>query len=417
MNERLFDRRRRGIRVSVAYAVSAVSVVAALFAASCTTVDRPLVVGDDMPAPPSFTPVPEAGVDAEAGLIAYCPSTQCPPGWTTCPDSRFPCDTNILADSRNCGGCGLRCPGSSVQGDQFTCSEGACKLECAAGPGNKDCDGIVDNGCESGRLDPTNCGACGVVCAVGERCTWQDDELKEVGCGCPPGKTACPSCRDLSADDGNCGACNDACDPTGGPDAPQRANAYYGCEAGQCGTLKCRASFFDCDGDVENGCETSTVTDDDCGYCGNTCGAGQRCGWDVRNGVQIGGLPAPSCLCGPGQTFCQIGELQGLPRGYCVDVSSDATNCGACGNRCDAIPGALHERHVCDFGKCALRCLEGTADCNGSRSDGCEIDTKSDPRNCGGCGVACDLALGQACVAGKCVVEPCDEADAGEVTR
>ena len=382
----------------------------------CTTIDHRL--GTERSSEPNaFVAVgDDAGPDAEPGLISYCPSSQCPPGWTTCPDSRFPCDTNVLADSKNCGGCGTACPPSTGP-EQFTCSDGACKMECAAGFDQKDCDGLVDNGCESGELDPLNCGACGVVCAVGERCMWQDDDLKEVGCGCPPGKTACPSCTDLSEADGHCGACNNPCDPTGGPDARQYPNAYYGCGSGQCGKLKCISPYSNCDGDIENGCEVSIATDDNCGSCGNKCGAGKKCGWDLLDRVVINGNPVPSCVCGPGLTFCQTGELQGLPLGYCVDVSADVENCGACGNRCGVFGNGYGQTPVCDFGKCVLGCRDGWADCNGSQVDGCEIDTRSDPSNCGGCGVTCDLVLGQACVAGKCVVEPCDQVDAGEVPR
>ena len=143
----------------------------------CSTVDERL--GIEIEQPPEQFGTPDAGPDATPDpreLTAYCPSSQCPPGWTTCPDSRFPCDTNILADSRNCGGCGMACPlGTGFE--QFTCNEGACKLECNAALRSKDCDGLVDNGCESSQLDPANCGACGVACAVGESCRWQDDKL------------------------------------------------------------------------------------------------------------------------------------------------------------------------------------------------------------------------------------------------
>ena len=123
-----------------------------------------------------------------------------------------------------------------------------------------------------------------------------------------------------------------------------------------------------------------------------------------------------SCLCAGGLTFCQRSEIDGLPVGQCVDVTTDHNNCGGCDITCTGSPNrALGELPICDFGKCILVCLDGTADCNGSQSDGCEINTKSDPRNCGGCGISCDLTKGQACVAGKCVVEPCD--DGSEVTR
>ncbi|MBX3200435.1 MAG: hypothetical protein KF894_20020 [Labilithrix sp.] len=369
---------------------------------------RGIVMGEDIGQPVEFAPVDSGTteVDADAsGLTSYCPSSQCPPGWTTCPDSRFPCDTNILADGRNCGACGNSCP-SGTAFEQHSCSEGVCKLDCTA-TGAKNCDGLVDNGCESIALDPKNCGACGVACAAGESCQWQDDARTVVGCGCPPGKVFCGTCRDLSDDDNRCGACNNRCDPTGGPGAPQYSNTYYGCDSGQCGTRKCTAGFASCDNDIENGCETSTLTDDDCGSCGNKCGAGRRCAFDESGNL--------ACQCPDGLTFCQTGEVRGLPVGTCVDISSNSSNCGACGVSC----GPITEDRLpkCDYGKCVLGCRDGWADCNGSQFDGCEIDTMSDPRNCGGCGITCDLILGQACVAGTCVVEPCDSADAGELTR
>lgn len=70
---------------------------------------------------------------------------------------------------------------------------------------------------------------------------------------------------------------------------------------------------------------------------------------------------------------------------------------------------------ICLYGECKQICNADRADCNGSSVDGCETSINSDPKNCGGCGVTCDLASGQACVLGHCVVEPC-ETDAG-VTR
>jgi hypothetical protein len=57
--------------------------------------------------------------------------------------------------------------------------------------------------------------------------------------------------------------------------------------------------------------------------------------------------------------------------------------------------------------------VEGRADCNGNLEDSCEVKIDSDPYNCGACGVVCDAVAGQACVHGRCAVEPCPEQDAG----
>ena len=379
---------------------------------SCSTDPIPIILGNDRvdgAAAPAFTEAPDAAADADARLTAYCPSSECPPGWTTCPDSRFPCDTNILTDSRNCGGCGMACPeGSALDG--FMCLEGSCKLQCDAALRYKDCDGVVDNGCESPHQDPNNCGACGVACDVGVQCITQKRGGTEVGCGCPAGQAYCTLwCTDTTGDDTNCGACGNVCDRTGGAGATQYSHAYYGCLTSECGHFKCEPRYANCDGEKENGCETSTLTNENCGGCGQACAPGQQCVLDSQDN--------PFCACKDGLTFCQTGQQEGLPKGLCVDTKTNVDHCGACFADCSPAMVTYNDRVVCDYGKCKVLCVDDHADCNGAESDGCEVDTKSDPRNCGGCGVSCDLSIGQACVAGNCVVVPCDQVDAGEVTR
>lgn len=77
-----------------------------------------------------------------------------------------------------------------------------------------------------------------------------------------------------------------------------------------------------------------------------------------------------------------------------TDTDHDPEHCGACGNECDAPPGA---QAGCSAGVCALsRCEEGLLDCDGrlsltpqAVSNGCEVDSRNDPQNCGECGVTC----------------------------
>jgi hypothetical protein len=71
---------------------------------------------------------------------------------------------------------------------------------------------------------------------------------------------------------------------------------------------------------------------------------------------------------------------------------------------------------VCNYGTCSRHCIDGRADCNGNPSDDCETNIDNDPENCGGCGIVCDAVAGQACVGGRCVVEPCNS-DGGVLTR
>ncbi len=349
----------------------------------------------------------DEGGDASA-RVAYCPTNKCPPGWTTCPSSRYPCDVNLKADIKNCGACGTTCPPKGR--DTYSCVDGACVAQCNVE--TLDCDGVPDNGCETMIRSNDHCGACGNKCTdPAKPCTYQGEVHKSpLACGCPPGQAPCGlSCVDISSADGSCGACFKACDPSGGG-APTYPNTYYGCRNRRCGAVKCKAGFGDCDGVPSNGCETSFLSDDNCGGCGVACPAGQACRLNIAG--------SPECMCPAGRTYCEECK-DGACRGRCVDLTNDVHHCGACGEACllhvDADPVSSEipfARSTCDYSTCVSRCIEGRADCNESLVDGCEVDISSDPKNCGACGHVCDAVPGQACVAGQCTIEPCVE-DAG----
>ncbi|GAC1532511.1 MAG: hypothetical protein NVS3B10_27470 [Polyangiales bacterium] len=91
------------------------------------------------------------------------------------------------------------------------------------------------------------------------------------------------------------------------------------------GPCQCSAGFGNCDGDPDNGCERSLLSDvDKCGACTNTCGST--------------GTSAPSS---------------------------------------------------CVAGKCEFACLSGRAHCGASDASGCDTTLASDPQNCGYCGHSC----------------------------
>ncbi len=79
-----------------------------------------------------------------------------------------------------------------------------------------------------------------------------------------------------------------------------------------------------------------------------------------------------------------------------VDTASDTTNCGVCGKVC---PGGPSAPAACAGGVCGVTCGVGVADCNKTAADGCEVNTNTDPKNCGNCGKDCG---GNACVQGAC---------------
>jgi hypothetical protein len=383
--------------------------------AACVDTGRELSIGDDCDGSfchtDAFVPFnlpSDEGGDGSSPVIDYCPSAKCPEGYTTCPGSRFPCDVNLKTDRNNCGACGSTCP--ARQDESFACNEGRCVMTCMSFPMKFDCDGIVDNGCETPGNTNDNCTACGDTCLDPANPCVQRAPF-EFGCGCLGGFMACADpflrCVDTKKDDTNCGTCGKACDPTGDGGVPPD-NAYFGCDKGECGAIKCRNAFGDCDLNHKNGCETPLTTSRNCGVCGNACDPGQEC-----RPNEIGML---QCMCPAGQTYCTLLRLNDEPLfGKCVDVTTDVDHCGACGAMC---PGkyAFYSTSVCTYGTCSRQCVVGRADCNGNPSDDCETDINSDPRNCGGCGNACDAIAGQACVAGRCVVEPCAD-DAGVGAR
>lgn len=139
------------------------------------------------------------------------------------------------------------------------------------------------------------------------------------------------------------------------------------------------------------------------GDAGGNCGPSEkRCGQDcVSLDDPATGCAASNCdpcvfphadaVCNAGA--CALGACkplwgncnQTVADGCELDLSSDLANCGACGQTCES-PAATA---ACIAGKCSLQCVDGFADCDGNLSNGCEIDAKYDPNNCGACGHVC----------------------------
>lgn len=362
-----------------------------------------------------FADTPDGGDAGEADVTPaptlMCVSTTCPYPYTTCNTEKagFQCSVNLLNDPNNCGGCGISCDDYEPIGMKGQCVNGACDFQCLNLPYSqppqilKNCNGYLDDGCEANLLsDSNNCGACGHKCKAGVFCM-------DGACGCPAGKTLCDgSCVDLSTDGRNCGACGNECpfEPDNGCEIIDK-HASNSCTGGVCGKLACLPSWGDCNGDKAtcpagwDGCETRLLTVDNCGACGNKCAPGQVCLAD-NTGIHC------SDTCDMlGLTDC---GTKGEEGGGCRDLNTDVEYCGSCLNACPS-PQA-HQSRTCRKGACEYPCDEGFADCNGDPSDGCEVDLRSHPANCGACGVQCDLGLGQPCVEGKCLTQPCD-ADGG----
>ncbi|WP_146646603.1 hypothetical protein [Labilithrix luteola] len=97
------------------------------------------------------------------------PACACPPGTRECAPQV--CIDIKSGDPTNCGACGRACPGMGSRHADAACVNGECKLLCADGWG--DCNDNAVDGCETNLLsDPQNCGGCGVSCngVAGQAC-------------------------------------------------------------------------------------------------------------------------------------------------------------------------------------------------------------------------------------------------------
>ncbi len=361
-----------------------------------------------------------AACEAASGTCSFT----CDAGFADCngrPEDG--CEADLSSDALNCNGCGLRC---FLGNATAACVRGRCEVA-SCGVGWGDCDGVASNGCEADlRADVTHCGACVRACVAGPNAL---ASCVEGGCrvACLPGFTDCDGvasngCEvDTRSDTVNCGGCGVVC---------RAANATPRCAAGACVIGSCAPGFSSCDGRADNGCEVDLTSSlRDCGACGRACAGGQvcvggacmiDCGLLTRCGDRCADLRADPANCGACGRACAAGQEcvasvctvvcrapQTLCGSACVVTGSDRTNCGACGNVCPTRPNASA---ACASGACVFVCGGSFADCDLAATNGCEVDTSADARNCGSCGVACSFAHAAAtCSAGRCARGACDE--------
>ncbi len=377
-----------------------------------------------------------------AGSVATCASGTCSftcnTGLANCDGvASNGCETDTRVTTAHCGGCGMAC--ADRTNSAATCSAGRCAYTCDAG--FADCDGNPANGCEvDTRTSSDHCGACGRVCRVAGGagvCTagscsvsacdrgladcdmnptngCETDVAGNVrscgGCGvvCPSPAGSAATCASGACgfacnvgladcnrvtDDGcevdtrtstaHCGGCGMAC--------ATRAGASATCVAGGC-VYACNAGFADCDGVASNGCEVDLRTSlSHCGACGRACTIAGGAGVCAAGACQVRS-------CDAGRANCDSDPTNGCE----TSIASDVTACGACGVRCPSRAGA---DVTCTSGTCGFTCLAGLADCNGSPTDGCEVDTRVTAAHCGGCGRACAARPNAAasCAASACV--------------
>jgi hypothetical protein len=158
----------------------------------------------------------------------------------------------------------------------------------------------------------------------------------------------------------------------------------------------CDPGFADCNNNPADGCEVATNTDlANCGGCGMACQPSNATGVCVAGACQV-------ATCNAG-----FGNCDGMASNGCeLPLTADPMNCGMCRRTC-MTPNGMS---ACVMGNCAVAsCSTGFADCNMMSADGCEIQTATDPTNCGACGRGCTVPNATpACATGTCAVGTCN---------
>ncbi len=346
-------------------------------------------------------------------------------------------ETDLDCGGDDCHGCelGAQC------GDAPDCAEGQC------------IDGFCQQpGCENSALDGDetgiDCGGACKPCRDGQPCLAAAD-CQSKACGAD-GLCASATCTDgiRNADElgVDCGGafCDDGC-AIGDPCLVANDCQSRRCDSStQTCALNCTRGTDECDGNVDEPCETNLLTTrENCGACGHVCdlpnadssctgGVCQidrcvkpwlRCNADNTDGCEINGSTdvmncggcgvvcpdlhgAPKCVNSECVVECDsdFGDCDGDAATGCEASLNDVDNCGACGKSCSDAEGVPY----CVGGKCGhADCDAGLGDCDGDQR--CETSLIDDPSNCGRCGNVCGAANGKAeCVEGKCVVGSCD---------
>ncbi len=338
----------------------------------------------------------------EGGVPRSCVAGRCRVGSSECGEGRANCDglaangceATLASDSANCGVCGRRCA-AEPQADSRCMASRCSAISCAGA--FLDCNGDLGrsgDGCEiDGNSDELHCGGCGVQCPALPHVTATSCLVGVCGFDpardCDAGWTDCngvtsDGCETQLGTDTHCARCDDVCAVTSECDASRT-----------CRPRVCPTPTADCD--ANGSCETNlSNTVASCGACGTSC-SGRAATW--------------SCTAGE----CRVASCVGAARdcdmldstGCEIDSATDVANCGSCGRACTGGSAVW----ACTTGACRVTsCVGGARDCDASATNGCEIDTDTDPNSCGACGRACPRPTGTVaptCAAGACSAPTC----------
>jgi hypothetical protein len=310
------------------------------------------------------------------GGICNLEAGTCAPGCTRDSDCHAPGAPRCNVANNTCVPClplNDNCPPGSMckqQGNgSYACAAGCnATSECALADAGSMVRACCNHLCVDTSSDVGNCSVCGKVCM-----------------GLDAGACCSSTCTDLSSNPVHCGGCGKACSSNN--------VASVTCGGGVCDGM-CDPGFGDCNNNkLTDGCETSLLSDPQhCGGCTSVCSSNHMASVTCGNGICDG-------PCSVGWSDCNNDKLTD---GCEANTGTDAMNCGGCGLACSNNHMATL---TCAAGTCNGVCAAGYADCNNNKlTDGCESQTATDPANCGGCGMPCSTnnMATVTCTAGAC---------------
>jgi uncharacterized protein YjbI with pentapeptide repeats len=311
-------------------------------------------------------------------------------------------------DTDNCGTCGNACDPPLNSCNTVLCLEGTCNnfadpdgticvegqdegvccfddnaavclagAQCCSGTGCDVTEACCDNQCVNSNTDFDHCGICDNSCVPGRADACFEGQCR---CGaefqCSETETCCNGqCVNLQDDPGNCGGCGVEC-PT-----PTET-----CLVAQC---------------ISGGCQVVFALD------GEPCSEGAAngiCCFNVETSICV--VDAVCC----DDTQCvENSDGDTCCGNQCVDTASDPDNCGSCGEICGANETCVESGCVCPGIPCEGQCLADgpdvcclLADCEGRlchvslgcNGNVCEYQQLADNTDCG---------FGGTCEGGVCI--------------
>jgi len=318
----------------------------------------------------------------------------------SCGDCRTPpsneCQGNILYEYLPDGTCdsNFRC--------KYTYKPTTCQYGCSNGKCNN-----CQPACSGKNCGPDGCGGSCGQCISLEFCNINGIcECKYTSCNgkccnqyekCYNGSCCSSSCLNKECGDdgcgGSCGSCNnvpaDYCvnattlrDYTGSSSCQSYQCVYaynditcpYGCANGQCKSCTPNCTNKQCGDD---GCGGS------CGSCNNVPADYCVNANTLRHYTGSSSCQSYQCVYAYNDITCPYG----CANGQCKSCTPNCTNkqCGddGCGGSC----GSCGTNAICSNGSCA--CNSGYGNCDGSWSNGCEVNLTNNSNNCGSCGNSC----------------------------